>query len=356
VIRTGCPCLCPDKFPSQTFTYLDCEVCIAPDDGCDSCILGAELLLPPSCCIPDCACWPTPGVGIIPPVPEETFPWPRPLIMFWFMEIPPCIIAPEWLPWFIPCIGCETPRFEATFDVVWGLKALLGPGLCPVCADPISAPEPAIEVIPCCPVENTVCEGGKDVAIPVDIIFDICIATALCPTDEAAPARAAELMTCRTWERLLSRFTLAPPGGPVRNGGVIPLTTTGLISGAFSALLTISWETGDAEDVWIEGIACVAGRATAGIWGKLGTGAIEVTVLGSTFTVAVGTGPTETGCRFWIGPLADDTGAGGCPVTGIDGATVALSTFTGLWVCGKFVAEWLKAAHASTKFSEIRTR
>jgi len=26
----------------------------------------------------------------------------------------------------------------------------------------------------------------------------------------------------------------------------------------------------------------------------------------------------------------DDTGAGGCPVTGIDGATVALSTFTGL--------------------------
>lgn len=105
VIKTGCPCLCPDKFPSQTFTYLDCALCKALDDCCDNGILapGPGLLLPLIDDMPDCPCEGIPGVGIIVPLPEEGAVGPRELIILGFMPTPFCTICdPDRLPWLMP--------------------------------------------------------------------------------------------------------------------------------------------------------------------------------------------------------------------------------------------------------------
>lgn len=62
------------------------------------------------------------------------------------------------------------------------------------CAFPANAPVPAIDVIPGCPdaaidvmpdwpEDKTVCVGGTEDTIPLDIIFDICIAICVPPID-----------------------------------------------------------------------------------------------------------------------------------------------------------------------------
>lgn len=79
---------------------------------------------------------------------------------------------------------------------------------------------------------------------------------------------------------------------------------------------------------------------------------MEVTVLGSTFTVAVGTLPTEIGGLFI--PFTDGIEVGAGPVTDVTGA---ISIFTGFWFSAKLATPGrLRAARASIKFSEIRTR
>lgn len=54
---------------------------------------------------------------------------------------------------------------------------------------------------------------------------------------------------------------------------------------------------------------------------------MEGPVLGSIFTVAGGTFPTDTGCLFMRDPFTDGIEVGGGPVTEV---TEAMSTFTGL--------------------------
>lgn len=75
------------------------------------------------------------------------------------------------------------------------------------------------------------------------------------------------------------------------------------------------------------GIAGEGARGTAGICGKAGPVPMDVIVVGSTFMVAVGTFPTETGCRLIIDPFTDGTEVGGGPVPEV---TEAMSIFTGL--------------------------
>lgn len=60
--------------------------------------------------------------------------------------------------------------------------------------------------------------------------------------------------------------------------------------------------------------------------GKVGPGTMELTVLGSTFTVAAGILPTEIGWRLVIDPFTDGIEVGGGPVTEVTGA---MSIFTG---------------------------
>jgi hypothetical protein len=47
----------------------------------------------------------------------------------------------------------------------------------PICVVPVRVPDPVIEETPGCPDENTVGAAGTEDAIPLEIIFDICMAT-----------------------------------------------------------------------------------------------------------------------------------------------------------------------------------
>lgn len=60
---------------------------------------------------------------------------------------------------------------------------VLRPEFCATCEVPVMVPDPVIEVITDCPEENTFWAAGTEDAIPLDIIFDICMATGVWPID-----------------------------------------------------------------------------------------------------------------------------------------------------------------------------
>uniref|UniRef100_A0A7C9ENA2 Uncharacterized protein n=1 Tax=Opuntia streptacantha TaxID=393608 RepID=A0A7C9ENA2_OPUST len=119
-------------------------------------------------------------------------------------------------------------EFPETLEVV--LENEPRAAFCMGCEVPGIVPDTAL--MPDCPEDNTVWEGGTVDAIPLDIMLDMCIPIGFPPIEdnprELPPVRAAEFITL-AWEML---FSIVPTG---RTG--CDMLTMGFVSGIFSLLV-----------------------------------------------------------------------------------------------------------------------
>lgn len=123
--------------------------------------------------------------------------------------------------------------------------------------------------------------------------------------------------------------------GPIGRKDCVRPVTIGFKSCTVSVVGIISCGADNGEEVCKVGTPCEAARGTDETCVYPGPETIDVTVVGSIFTVAGVTFPTIIGCRFTTDTLAGGREVGGDTETGRTGAvstfiTEVVSTFIGL--------------------------